>query len=126
MLVGRPRGVQHSFSKPSKGAADVDATGDDEAKPTKTRGTPGEKRVAASNEQPAGKATKAAKREWPKGREAQAKAVLAALRDCDGSVTAGELAKQFSRAHRETIDELLQALATLGQARQLRGGKYTS
>ena len=32
----------------------------------------------------------------------------------------------FSRAHRETIDELLSALVTLGQARRLRGGKYTA
>ena len=37
-----------------------------------------------------------------------------------------ELAKRFSRAHRNTVDELLEALATLGQARRLRGGKYTS
>jgi hypothetical protein len=105
---------------------DDDETSEEDAKPTQTRSKSGKKKAAATSENPAGKAEKAAKREWPKGREAQAKAVLAALRDCDGSVTAEELATRFSRAHRETIDELLQALATLGQARRLRGGKYTS
>ncbi|MEI8372528.1 MAG: DNA methyltransferase [Planctomycetota bacterium] len=69
-------------------------------------------------------ANKADKQEWPKGRAAQAKAVLAILRDCNALVTADELAQRFSRAPRETIDELLQALVTLGQARQTRG-KYT-
>ena len=52
----------------------------------KSRGKPGQK--------------KAAKREWPKGREAQAKAVLAALRDCEVPIAAGELARQFARALR--------------------------
>jgi hypothetical protein len=50
--------------------------------------------------------------------------LIAALRDCDDSVTADELTKQFSRAHRETIDELLQALATLGQPTLARRGIY--
>ena len=40
--------------------------------------------------------------------------------------SAPELAKLFTRANVETIEELLQALATLGQARRLRAGKYTS
>ncbi len=65
-----------------------------------------------------------AKHPWPKGRAAQAKAVLAVLRDCPVPVTSEELAQRFARAHRETIDELLQALVALGQARRTRGGKY--
>ncbi len=99
--------------------ADADETDDDG---TTARGRTGKKKAAGAKERPAGKA---AKREWPKGREAQAKAVLTALRDSDGPITAEELARQFSRAHRETIDELLQALVTLGQARRLRGGKFS-
>jgi hypothetical protein len=35
------------------------------------------------------------------------------------------LAQRFHRAQREVLDELLQALVTLGQARRTRGGKYT-
>lgn len=65
------------------------------------------------------------KHTWPKGRAAQAKAVLAALRDCPAPVAGEELAQRFSRAPRETVDELLQALVALGQARRTRGGKYT-
>jgi hypothetical protein len=65
------------------------------------------------------------KHAWPKGRAAQAKAVLAVLRDCPGPVTAEELAQRFTHAHRESLDELLQALVTLGQGRRTRGGKYT-
>jgi hypothetical protein len=100
--------------------------GEEEAKPTKARGRSGKKKVAAINEIAGDNADKTTKREWPKGREAQAKAVLAALRECDGAVTPDELAERFSHARRETIDELLQALVTLGQARRLRSGRYTS
>ena len=76
---------------------------------------------AAGKEKSAGPA---AKREWPKGRAAQAKAALTVLRDFGGPLTADELAQRFTRAPRETIDELLQALVTLGQARRTRGGKF--
>ena len=88
----------------------------DSTKPSRRKGT-----------QPATKtkSKKPAKRPWPKEREAQAKAVLAALRDCPAPVTPEELAKHFTRGHRATIEELLQALVTLGQARKVRG-KYTS
>ncbi len=81
----------------------------------------GEKKTAAKETA----ADKAAKREWPKGRAAQAKAVLTVLRDGGGPLAAAELAQRFTRAPREAIDELLQALVTLGQARRTRGGKYT-
>jgi len=67
-----------------------------------------------------------AKRDWPKTREAQAKAVAAALRDCESSVAPEELAQRFTRAQRDVIEELLEAMATLGLARRLRGGKYAS
>jgi hypothetical protein len=73
----------------------------------------------------AAKKPAAGKHPWPKGRAAQAKAVLAVLRECAGPVGAEELAQRFHRAQREVLDELLQALVTLGQARRTRGGKYT-
>jgi hypothetical protein len=63
---------------------------------------------------------------WPKGRERQAEAILPALRDRKGTVMPDKLTQQFSRTHCETIEELLQPLVTLGQARRLRGGNYTS
>ncbi len=52
----------------------------------------GMKKAAAAKEAAGGK------REWPKGRAAQAKAVLALLREGDGSLTADEMAQRFSRA----------------------------
>jgi ribosome assembly protein YihI (activator of Der GTPase) len=61
---------------------------------------------------------------WPKGRAAQAKAVLAALREAAAPLTGEELAARFTRAPREVVDELLQALVALGQARRTRAGKY--
>jgi len=73
---------------------------------------------------PDAKTAKTPKRDWPKTRESQAKAVAAALRECDASVTPDELARRFTRAQRDTIEELLQAMTTLGLARKLRGGKY--
>ena len=40
--------------------------------------------------------------------------------------TGGATGSRVSAARVEAIAELLEALATLGQARRLRGGKYTS
>ena len=48
------------------------------------------------------------------------------VRDEGAAVSPDELATRFVRAKRETIEELLHALATLGQVRRLRGGKYAS
>jgi hypothetical protein len=58
-------------------------------------------------------------------RAAPAKAVLSALRDCPAPVTGEELTQRFTRAQRDVLDEILQALVALGQARRTRGGKYT-
>ena len=65
------------------------------------------------------------KHAWPKGRAAQAKAVLTVLRDCAAPVTGDELAQRFVRAQRDVVDELLHALVALGHARRTRGGKFT-
>jgi hypothetical protein len=99
------------------------------AKTTRKLRRPGSARGArkkpAAKKKTVADAKKPAKREWPKGREALAKAVLAALRDCDASVTPTELAKKFGRAPSENVDTILDALADLGQARRLRGGRYS-
>ena len=70
------------------------------------------------------KKAKAAKREWPKGREAQAKAVLAALRQAGEAATPEEVARRFARGQTDVVGELLAALAVLGQVRKVRGGKF--
>lgn len=48
----------------------------------------------------------------------------AALASHSGPVTAAELAASFSRARADRIEELLETLATLGQAREVENGKY--
>jgi hypothetical protein len=47
-----------------------------------------------------------------------------ALRAAEGAVCPDEFAKRFARAQRDVIEELLQAMATLGLARRVRGGRY--
>jgi hypothetical protein len=94
---------------------------DDEAEGDQPAAKPRKKKSPAAKAAE-GKAEKSAKRDWPKGRAAQAKAVLAALRD--GPATATELAERFTRAPAKTVDELLQAIVTLGLARRGREGKY--
>jgi len=119
---GLVRWLRPEFQNPAGAAAaqqtlalDEGAEADD-APPAPRRGkhTPAAKQEAA-----------AAKIAWPKGHAAQAKALVAALRECPGPVTAEELAQRFLRASRESVDALLQALVTVGQARRTRGGKYT-
>ena len=95
---------------------------DDEVEEGPPAGKPGKKKPAAKTGTVGGE--KPAQRQWPKARTAQAKAVLAALRDFGRPATAAELAQCFARAQAETVDELLQAIVTLGLARRTRGGKY--
>lgn len=106
-----------------KALALADDESDEEDEPSTKQRKPTKKKPAPKAN-PAAKPTKAAKREWPKERAAQAKAVLSSLRDADASLTAAELAKHFTRGNADVIAELLEALATLGQARRLRGEKY--
>ncbi|MCE9604424.1 MAG: class I SAM-dependent DNA methyltransferase [Planctomycetia bacterium] len=130
---GKIRWLRPEFQNPTdgrakqKGLALVDDDSDDdeadEAEKPKKRGKGAKKKPAEVKAKPA---AKTAKRDWPKTREAQAKAVAAILRDCESSVTPDELARRFTRAQRDTIEELLQAMVTLGLARKLRGGKFAS
>jgi len=48
-----------------------------------------------------------------------------ALAAAPAPVTAEELARTFSRARTDRVTELLETLATLGQARQLDDGRYS-
>ena len=73
------------------------------------QGCPRSAERAARKEKATAASGAAEKGDWPKGRAAQAKAVLVLNRYVDGSPTAGELAQRFSHAPRETIDALLQA-----------------
>jgi hypothetical protein len=63
---------------------------------------------------------------WPKSLAAQAQAVRAALVSLLGPVTPKTLAKLFYRTKVDRVAELLDTLASLGQAVQLPDGSYVS
>ena len=69
-------------------------------------------------------AKKAAKMIWPKTIPEQARAVRQALTSHLGAISSKQLAKSFSRANVDRVDELLQTLVSLGQARETDDGRY--
>lgn len=54
----------------------------------------------------------------------QVRAVREALAAQAAPVTAAELARHFVRARAAKVGELLKTLVTLGQARELEGGRF--
>jgi len=70
-------------------------------------------------------AAKQGKQVWPKTIPEQARAVRLALAAERGIVTPQQLAKAFTRARVDRIEELLQTLVSLGQARKVGAGHYT-
>ena len=74
---------------------------------------------------PVGKgATKPVRPPWPKLLPDQVRLLRENLAAQSTPVNAQTLAKAFTRARVEKVEELLQALVTLGQARLVEGGKY--
>lgn len=67
-----------------------------------------------------------AKSPWPKSLAEQARAVRAALTSHRGPVTSEQLAKMFLRARSDRVEELLDTLASLGQARELPDGRFVA
>jgi len=74
----------------------------------------------------AGAAGRTRKTPWPKTLAEQAQAVRGALSAHRGAVSADQLAKTFARARVDRIEELLEALASLGQARELPDGRFAA
>jgi hypothetical protein len=66
------------------------------------------------------------KQPWPKTIPEQARAVRLALAQQRGVVTPQQLAKHFTRARVDRIEELLQTLVSLGQAREVETGRYAA
>ncbi|MBA3765472.1 MAG: hypothetical protein H0W99_00525 [Acidobacteria bacterium] len=67
-----------------------------------------------------------AKTIFPTNLAEQARAVRNALSAHSGVVTPAQLAKSFQRARVDRIEELLQTLVLLGQARQVEEGRYAA
>lgn len=68
----------------------------------------------------------AAKPAWPKSLPEQARALRQLLASERTAATAAELAKRFTRARTERVEELLRTLVSLGHAREVEGGRYAS
>jgi hypothetical protein len=78
-----------------------------------------------SEEMPAEvKKAAAAKQPWPGSLSAQAAAVQAALAEIAAPADEAQIAKQFTRANKDRIAELLETLASLGKVRELDDGRY--
>jgi hypothetical protein len=77
-------------------------------------------------EEPEETTAKKAKLPWPKTLPERAQAVKAALAAQRGPVTPEQLAKTFLRARVDGVEELLETLASLGQARELADGRFVA
>jgi hypothetical protein len=66
------------------------------------------------------------KQPWPKTLPEQVQALRAALAASPSPVTAEQLARSFTRAQTSRVADLLETLATLGQARKLEDGRYSA
>jgi NAD(P)H-dependent FMN reductase len=71
-----------------------------------------------------GKKVKATKQAWPAAMAEQAKALRAVLSGLAAPQTPTDIAKAFKRANVERIEELLETLVSLGQARKADGDRY--
>jgi hypothetical protein len=68
----------------------------------------------------------AAKQPFPKPLAEQARAVRAALQGQGKPVTAAELAGAFKGAKPDKVQDLLETLASLGQARRVEDGRFAA
>lgn len=66
------------------------------------------------------------KQEWPKTLPEQARALRQMLAAQPGVVTPEQLARKFMRARVERVEELLQTLVSLGQAREVEAGRFAA
>lgn len=70
--------------------------------------------------------TPKAKTPWPKTLPEQVQVIRAALTANAGPVSAEVLARTFLRARTDKVEELLDTLAAIGQAREIPPGSYVS
>lgn len=64
------------------------------------------------------------RRPWPKSLPERTRAVLDALSRSNGPANVDELRKQYLRAQTRQVEEILEILASLGQATRLKDGRY--
>ena len=115
---GLIRWLRPEFQNPDTGAKkqkDLAIANDDEDDSAKTAR---KKKKAAK--------TKAKKIPLPKKLAEQVVAIRQQLATSREPLTAADMAKRFSRAKPEQVEELLQSLTVLGSAREVEPGKYVS
>jgi hypothetical protein len=103
--IGTIRWLRPSYQKPAEGVAVAFDTGAEALTDSKE---------------------KKAKLSWPKTIPEQARAIRQALTSQMGGVTSKQLAKSFSRANVDRVEDLLQTLVSLGQARETEEGYYVA
>ena len=72
------------------------------------------------------KEKKTKRAQWPKSLSEQAQAVRSTLVTLASPATPEDIAKSFSRAKVDRVDDLLETLVTLGQALQLDDGRFVA
>lgn len=80
--------------------------------------------IDAEAEAPSAVAASAGKQPWPSSLADQAHAIRVALEQIGRPITAQQLAGQFKRARVKRVEELLETLSSLGQARRDDSGLY--
>lgn len=78
------------------------------------------------DEQPKKKPVKAKKERWPAGLPERIKGIRVALLTIARPAAAKELAGRFSRAKAEDVQELLETLVAVGQARLTDDGRFVA
>lgn len=82
---------------------------------------------AAAKKKPAkAKAKAATKADWPKKLPEQVATVRQSLQDHKGPTTSEAIAKRFKSVKADTVEELLDTLVLIGQARLLPDGRYVA
>jgi len=70
------------------------------------------------------KRAKAAKHPWPKSLPDQVRVLREALTAQPGPVTVDAIARQFTRARKDRVEELLETLVAMGQAREVGDAQF--
>lgn len=77
-----------------------------------------------SDAKPAAKPAKVKKEAWPSTPRERVRSLRAALAAHHGPATPADLSKRFTRANKALIEELLETLVEVGQARLTADGRY--
>jgi hypothetical protein len=88
--------------------------------PAEAKATQAEMEIA----EPEAAVVKVGKRAWPKALPEQVQAVRSALAVRTGAVAPAELARDFSRARTDQVQQLLETLTALGHVRRTPTGEF--